>query len=62
MHRGKDWIETFVEDIVNEVKWYDEVWNISTTTIGTAEVIKRDHKATEKCHIYFKEFNDSENR
>ena len=36
MHSDKDRIETFVEDIVNEVKWYDEVWNISTTAIGTA--------------------------
>lgn len=31
-------------------------------SVQLSEVIKRDHKATEKCHIYFKEFNDSENR
>ena len=61
MYRGEDCVEKFVEYIKEEVKRLYETFPRQPITKLT-DVLKREHKAAEKCHICLKEFNDPRNR
>ena len=60
MYHGKDCVKIFIEYIEDEVKWFYATFPQQPMTEIT-DVLKRESKVTEKCNIYFKEFN-SENR
>ena len=51
----------FVEYIEKEVKRLYETFP-RQPMIGLTDALKREHKAAEKCHIWLKEFNESENK
>ena len=61
MYRGKDFVEKFVEYIEEEVKRLYATFPRQPMTELT-DVLKREHKAVEKCHICLKEFNDPKNK
>ena len=61
MYRGKDCVEKFVEYIEEEVKRLYETFPRQPMTRLT-DVLKREHKAAEKCHICLKGFNDPKNK
>ena len=61
MYRGEDCVEKFVEYIKEEVKRLYETFPRQPITKLT-DVLKREHKAAEKCHICLKEFNYLKNR
>ena len=61
MYRGKDCVEKFVEYIEEEVKRLYATFPRQPMTEIT-DVLKREHKAAEKCHIRLKEFNDPKNK
>ena len=61
MYRGKDCVEKTVEYIKEEVKRLCETFPWQPLTKLT-DVLKREHKAAEKCHICLKEFSDARNR
>ena len=61
MYRDKDCVEKFVEYIKEEVKRLYETFPQQPMTKLT-DVLKREHEATEKCHICFKRFPESKNR
>ena len=61
MYRGKECVEEFVEYIEEEVKRLYVTFP-QHLMIGLTDVLKREHKATEKCHICFKEFNNPKNK
>ena len=54
-------MERFAEYIEEKVKWLYKRFPRQPMTKFT-DVLKREHKATEKCHICLKEFNDPRNR
>ena len=61
MYRGKDCVEKFVEYIEGEVKrLYAKFPQQPMTELS--DMLKREHKAAERCHIYPKEFNDPQNK
>ena len=61
MYRGKDCVEKFVEYIEEEVRRLYATFPQQPMTKLT-DVLKREHKAAEKCHICLKEFNDPKNK
>ena len=61
LYRGKDCVERFVEYIEEEVKRLYATFP-QKPMIELTDVFKREHKAAEKCHICFKEFNDQQNK
>ena len=61
MYRGKDCVEKFVEYIEEEVKRLYETFPRQPMTKLT-DVVKREQKAAEKCHICLKEFSDPKDR
>ena len=61
MYQGEDCAEKFVEYIEEEVKRLYETFPRQPMTKLT-DVLKREHKTGEKCHICLKEFNDPKNR
>ena len=61
MYRSKDCVKKFVEHIEVAVKRLYATFPQQTMTELT-DVLKRGHKAAENCDVYFKEFNNSENR
>ena len=61
IYQGKDCVEKFVEYIEEEVKRLYETFPRQPMTELT-DVLKREHKAAEKCHTCLKEFNDRQNR
>ena len=61
MYRGKDCVEKFVEYIEEEVKRLHETFPRQPMTKLT-DVVKREQKAAEKCHICLKEFSDPKDR
>ena len=61
IYQGKDCVEKCVEYIEEEVKWLYETFPRQLMTKLT-DMLKREHKAAEKCHICLKEFNDPRNR
>ena len=61
MHRGKDFVEKFVEYIEKEVKRLYATFP-QQPMIELSDVLKRGHKAVERCHICLKEFNDPQNK
>ena len=61
MNQGKDCVEKFVEYIEEEGKRLYETFQQQPMTRLT-DVLKREHKAAEKCHICLKEFNDPKNK
>ena len=61
IYRGKDCVERFAEYIEEKVKRLYKTFPRQPMTKFT-DVLKREHKATEKCHICLKEFNDPRNR
>ena len=54
-------MEKFVEYIEEEVKRLYATFPQQPMT-GLTDVLKREHKAAEKCHICLKEFNDPKNK
>ena len=54
-------MEKFVEHIEEEVKWLYAIFT-QQPMIELTDVLKREHKAAEKCHICLKEFNYPKNR
>ena len=54
-------MEKFVEYIEEEVKRLYATYPQQPVTERT-NVLKREHKAAEKCHICLKEFNDPQNK
>ena len=50
-------MEKFVEHIEEEVKWLYAIFT-QQPMIELTDVLKREHKAAEKCYICLKEFND----
>ena len=50
-------MEKFVEYIEEGVKQLYATFPQQPMT-GVTDVLKREHQAAEKCHIYLKEFND----
>ena len=61
MYRGKECVEKFVEYIEEEVKRLYATFLQQPMTELT-DVLKREHKAAERCNICLKEFNDSQNK
>ena len=61
MYRGKDCVEKFVEYIQEEVKHLYATFP-QQPAIELTNVLKKEHKAAEKCHICLKEFNDPQNK
>ena len=61
MYQGNDCVEKFVENIEEEVKRLNATFPQQPMTELT-DVLKREHRAAENCHICLKEFNDSRNR
>ena len=61
MYRGKDRVEKFVEYTEEEVKRLHVTFPQQPMTRLT-DVLKREHKAAEKCNICLKEFNDPRNK
>ena len=59
MYQGKDCVEKFVEYIEEKVK---TLYETLPRQPKLTHVLKREHKAAEKCHICLKEFNDPRNR
>ena len=49
-------MEKFIEHIKNDVKQLHATFSQQSTAEPT-HVLKREHEATEKCYIYFKEFS-----
>ena len=54
-------MEKFVEYIEEEIKRLYETFP-RQPIIKLTDVLKREHKAAEKCHICLKEFNDPKDR
>ena len=54
-------MEKFVEYIEEEVKLLYTTFPRQPMAELT-DVLKREHKAAKRCHIYLKEFNDRQNR
>ena len=61
MHHSKNCVEMFLEGIEDEVKQYHATFCQQPITDLT-DVSKREHEAAKEFHVYFKEFNGSENR
>ena len=61
MYQGKDFVEKFVEYIEEEVKRLYKTFPRQPMTKLT-NLLKREHKAAEKCYISLKELNDPRNR
>ena len=61
MYRGKDCVEKFVEYIEEQIKRLCATFPQQPITELT-DVLKREHKAAEKCHICLKDFNDPHNK
>ena len=61
MYRGEDCAEKLVEYIEKEVKRLYETFPRQPMTKLT-DVVKREQKAAEKCHICLKEFSDPKDR
>ena len=61
MYGSKDCVEKLVEYVEEEVKRLYEMFPWQPM-IKLTDVLKREHKAAEKCHICLKEFNDPRNR
>ena len=61
MYRGKGCVEKFVEYIEEEVKQLYTTFS-QQPMIKLTDVLKREHKAAEKCHICLKRFNDPKNK
>ena len=61
MYRGKDCVENFVEYIEEEVRRLYATFPYQPMA-GLTDVLKREHKTAEKCHICLKEFNDPKNK
>ena len=61
MYRGKDCVEKFVEYTEEEVKRLYATFPQRPMT-GLTDVLKREHKAAEKCHICLKKLNDPKNK
>ena len=61
MYQGKGCVETFVEYIEEEVKRLYATFPQQPMTELT-NVLKKEHKAAEKCHICLKECNDPQNK
>ena len=60
-YREKDCVEKFDEYIDEEVRQLYATFP-QQPMIGRINVLKRKHKAAEKCHIFLKEFNDPQNK
>ena len=58
---GKNCVEKFVEYIEEEVKRLYATYP-QQPMIELTDVLKRERKAAEKCHIRLKEFNDPQNK
>ena len=61
IYQSKDCVEKFIELIEEEVKRLYATFQ-QQPMIELTDVLKREHKATEKCHICLKEFNDPQNK
>ena len=61
MYQGKDCVEKFVEYIEEEAKWLYATFP-QQPMIELSDVLKREYKAAEMCHICIKEFNDPQNK
>ena len=61
MYRGKVCVERFVEYIKEEVKWLYATFP-QQPMIEPTDVLKREHKAAEKCHICLNKVNDPQNK
>ena len=61
MYRGKDCVEKFVEYIEEEVKRLYATFP-QQPMIELTDALKKEHKATEKCHFCLKEFNDPQKK
>ena len=61
MYRGKDCVKKFVIYKEEEIKRLYATFPQRPMT-GLTDVLKREHKAVEKCHICLKEFNDPKNK
>ena len=64
MYHGKDCVEKVEEHIKNEVKWLYATFRQQLIT-ALSDVLKTEsgrHEVVEKCHIFLKEFNNSENK
>ena len=61
IYRGKDCVEKFVEYIEEEVKWLYATFP-QQPMIELTDALKKEHKATEKCHFCLKEFNDPQKK
>ena len=60
-YRGEDYVDNFVEHIEDDVKRLNATFPQLPLTELT-DVLKRLHKAAEKCHICLKEFRNPGNR
>ena len=61
LYQGKDCVEKFVEYKEEEVKRLYATFP-QQPMIEPTDVLNREHKAAEKCHICLKEFNDPQNK
>ena len=61
MYRGKEYVEKFVGYIEEEIKRLYETFPWQPM-IKLTNVLKREHEAAEKCHIFLKEFNVLKNK
>ena len=61
IYRGKDCVEKFVEYIEEEVKRLYATFP-QQPMIELTDALKKEHKATEKCHFCLKEFNDPQKK
>ena len=61
MYHGKDCVEKFIEHTEDEVKRLYASFPQQPMIVLT-DMLKREYKATEKCHICFEEFNDPYNK
>ena len=58
---GKDCVENFVQYIEEEVKRLYATFP-QQLIIELSDLLKKEHKAAEKCHISLKEFSNSQNK
>ena len=61
MYRGKNCVEMFIENVEDEVKRFYATFPQQPMTKLT-DMLKREYKAAEKCHICLREFNNPECR
>ena len=61
MYHGKDCVEKFIEHIEDEVKRLYASFSQQPMVVLT-NMLRREHKATEKCQICLEELNNPENK